>query len=603
MAAATSTSAFTADVRLFHSWTPLVPERQAVVRKDPDYTVVPIATTSEYIWVLPAAQGLLASISYFPIMIRQEYDDLLMAVLSSLDRQQRELRDDRAGVPLIPPPKEEADDSRMDVDGQAVTPRIKEESVKPDRTAALQLRIVQRRISDLETYPNPFQLPEYRGLYNAAGAIIVTGLPGIGKTCFLRQLFHLRVAAGLPTLYMSNDRSATLYKNGQLGELKMPTTMELMENLPTETWCLVDSNVNFPTVPGEVQDTGLFIVQASSPRANTMEYSKKIHGRSQFCLMSPWTLSELIAGYSLQPLVHTPEQNIKAFYERFGGSARNVFRRFDDSDAFEAEIDAVAATLSAKDIERVFLSDVTRLNVPDHMLLSAFPVTDDDRRQFQIRSPSTAMYAKVLKRLHASDNEARLRLYRICVGVKTAGCRAWAADLFDQHFHDFLSIGGTWPLHTIEQSAGTRMGAARRRWTGRTEESGSFLKADKEMSIVTTGDQPQQPATVSRVTFDEANEPGVGSPLSPGVYYRPTRKNFATFDSFYIDNPGHALAFQASRAQEHDVKEEGLKWLEDRGITKITYIYVTPANSEGCPNLKVPVARENMFDFFYHMRL
>ncbi|KAJ6611350.1 hypothetical protein B0H10DRAFT_2056776 [Mycena sp. CBHHK59/15] len=496
----------------------------------------------------------------------------------------------------------------MDVDGQAVTPRIKEEPVEPDLTAALQLRIERRPVSlsDLETYPNPFQLPEYRGLYNAAGAIIVTGLPGIGKTCFLGLLFHLRVAADLPTLYMSDDRSATLYKNGQLGQLKIPTTMELMENLPMETWCLVDSNVHFPTVPGVVQQTALFIVQASSPRANRMEYSKKIHGRSQFCLMGPWTLSELITGYSLQTLARTPEQKIKAFYERFGGSARNVFGRFDDSDAFEAEIDAVAATLSAEDIERVFLSDVTKLTIPDHvghMLLSAFPVTDDDRRQFQIRSPSTAMYAKVLKRLHASDDKARLRLYRICVGVKTAGCRAWAVDLFDQHFHDFLSFGGTWPLHAIEQSAGTRTDAARRGWTGRTEESGSFLRADKEMSIVTTRDQPQQPATVSRVTFDEAKEPVVGSPLSPGVYYRPTRKNFATFDSFYIDNPGHALAFQASLAQKHDVKEEGLKWLEDRGITKITYIYVTPANFEGCPNLKVPVARENMFDNFYHMRL
>ncbi|KAJ7476136.1 hypothetical protein FB451DRAFT_268202 [Mycena latifolia] len=478
----------------------------------------------------------------------------------------------------------------MDVDRQAVSPRVKEE---PDLTLPLHLRIKQRPVSlsDLETYPNPFELPKYRNLYNVAGAIIITGLPGIGKTRFLGLLFHLRVAAGLPTLYMSEDRGAMVYKNGQLGEILNPSTIRLIQNLSPDTWCLVDSNVSFPTVPGVVQQSSRFIVHASSPGANRLKYATKIEGRSQFCLMKPWTLSELIMGSSLQPFAAPlSEQKIEAFYKKFGGSARNVFKDGGDPDAFERAIDTAAARMNAADIERALLSDITTLTVPDHvhMLLSAFPVTDDDRRQYQIRSPSAAMSAKVLKRLNAS---ARLRLYRICVGVKTAGCRAWTAHLFDQHCYDFLLMGGTWPLHAIEKPAGTR------------QESGSFLRADKEMSIAATGDQPQQPATVTSITFDKDRELGVGQSLLLGVYYRPTPKSIATFDGFYLDKPGHALAFQASLAQEHDVNAEGLDWFVARGITKITYIYVTPANLEGCPSLKVPVARENMFDKIYHMRL
>ncbi|KAJ7740948.1 hypothetical protein DFH07DRAFT_965184 [Mycena maculata] len=181
---------------------------------------------------------------------------------------------------------------------------------------------------------------ENRGLYNLCGAMIITGLPGIGKTCFLDVLFHLRVAAGLPTLYMDNPKSVMLYDNGQFGDIEYPTKKKLRMNLLEDVWCLIDSNKSFDTVPPEVLSSALFVVQASSPR---------------FCLMALWTLSELMAGFSLTGTAES-YQEIKTFYERFGGSARHVFGKFSNLNDFERKIDLAANNLSAKVIEKILQS-------------------------------------------------------------------------------------------------------------------------------------------------------------------------------------------------------------------------------------------------------
>ncbi|KAJ6623685.1 hypothetical protein B0H10DRAFT_777669 [Mycena sp. CBHHK59/15] len=567
-----ATSPFSANVRLSSTWHVLVPQRQPVVRNNPDPTVLPTNGPQEHIWVLPEGQGFLANLPTVQVMIRKEYDDLLVAILSSLERQQA-LRNN----PSAP---------------------------GPDRAEAFQLRITPRDPSlfNREPYPNPFALAQYRNLYHKNGALIITGLPGIGKTSFLALLFHLRVAKNLPTLYMETEDSAKIFKNGQLGELRNPTDVDLTENMPPETWCLVDSNSHLTTVPGSVQESKLFIVQATSPTAERMAYTKK--RRCQFCLMAPWTLEELIAGSSLQDWP-TTEPRIKTFWEKFGGSARNVFFHADDPDSFEHEIDAAAGNFDADDIERLITSTVSTLTVPGqvgHMLLSAFPLGDHDRREFQIRPPSDAMYDKVLKRISTSVDDARRRLYRICSGVDSPGCKAWVGHLFDQHYHDFLLAGGMWRLHVLQKPDGVQGQVIT--WTGLLQPSGSFLRAEKEMSIVDrTTNAPVRPATISRVLFDKQNEPKEGKALSKGVYYRPTQRTFATFDSLYVLKTNHVLAFQASVAKKHDVEKTDVEWLKERKVKKITYIYVTPSNYNGCPQVQVPVALEDSFDHFYHMKL
>ncbi|KAF7347544.1 hypothetical protein MVEN_01510800 [Mycena venus] len=207
--------------------------------------------------------------------------------------------------------------------------------------------------------------------------------------------------------------------------------------MPRETWCLIDSSSVFPSVPAEVQNSSLFIFQAASPGKEHLHYTGKQQRRTQFCLMCP-----CFGSSHLQPKHHRDE-DIKIFYEKFGGLARNVYQRASDLDAFELEIDEVA--LTAVDVERCIKAHVSRLVIPEnigHQLLSAFPLTDADRQLFQNRSPSPYMTQKFLNRVDNSLDEARRRLYQICTGVKAAGCRQWVADLFDKHSHDFLLMGG-----------------------------------------------------------------------------------------------------------------------------------------------------------------
>ncbi|KAJ7227059.1 hypothetical protein GGX14DRAFT_417985 [Mycena pura] len=190
--------------------------------------------------------------------------------------------------------------------------------------------------------------------------------------------------------------------------------------------------------------------------------------------------------------------------------------------------------------------------------------------------------------------------------MDTPGCKAWTADILNEDYHSYLLSGETWSLFKMKKSPGqpdmrAQKSVATHGWKSQTTKCGSSLWTSAKMSIGTTSSQPPRQRT-PYVAFEKDEEP---KDLRPHVYYHPKRKNFATFDSFYVDNPGHALAFQASVAQTHDVSKNGVEWLAARGVTKITYIYVQPTGIEGWPEIRVPVAqeKENVFDGFYHLRL
>ncbi|KAJ7225958.1 hypothetical protein GGX14DRAFT_642108 [Mycena pura] len=610
---------------------PVFPQRRAVVRTDPN----PIdETIPAYAWVLQAVAPLNTdTMNWGSTLVRQDYHDCLVAILSSLYRQKQ----GRDNVRLYHHRcasrsswlncKREAGGSRMDTDeptikeepmgdDDAVTdePTIKEEPMDDDDAliSPKQLRVkTSVDLSNVETYPNPFDSVKYGGLYMPASVVIISGLPGIGKTRFLCLLFYLRVAANLPTLYMSQKDNAIVYKAGGFGRLQPPNLdwISLRENMPKNTWCLVDSNKSLDRVPPVVIQSGLFIIQAASPRKERMDYVKDLEGTSQVCLMRDWTLEELIVGSTFRLTSTFPfEQKMKDFFERYGGSARHAFKDLDNP-TFEADIDKAARALEANKILQEIESTSPSLAISDefgHMLLSAFPLGDEDRRMCQIRSPSVAMRQKLFKRIGSSEQEGRGRVFRTCKGVNTPGCKAWTSDILNEDYHGYLLSGKTWSLFAMKKSPGqpdTRAGkpVATHGWKSETTECERFLETSIRMSIVTARSQlQQQPPTASCRVFEKEEEP---VDLQPNVYYHPRRKKFATFDSFYVDKPGHALVFQASAGLTHDVGANGVEWLAARGVTQITYIYVWPTGIEGWPEIQVPVDLEKVFDSFYHLRL
>jgi hypothetical protein len=123
------------------------------------------------------------------------------------------------------------------------------------------------------------------------------------------------------------------------------------------------------------------------------------------------------------------------------------------------------------------------------------------------------------------------------------------------------------------------------------------------MALTTNETMPLNIATTPSIEFNTSNPPSIGESLLPGVYYRPSHSNHPTFDGLYVDAPGHAFGFQASIRGKHGIEKEGLDWLRNRGITKITYIYVMPAGLWQGPLLHVPVELEDYFDQLLCMRL
>jgi hypothetical protein len=169
-------------------------------------------------------------------------------------------------------------------------------------------------ISEATIFPNPFLDPHQGNLYRKFGALIITGLPGIGalstlycrilliecmtgKTVLLAVIFWLRVAANLPTAYMTDPNVALVYNGAHFFVLHNPNLIPVA--LEQNAWVLLDSNVRNLDPPQAVIDSGRFIVQAASPKASHTQWARKNQGSGirPFCLMQPWTLDELFTGY------------------------------------------------------------------------------------------------------------------------------------------------------------------------------------------------------------------------------------------------------------------------------------------------------------------
>ncbi|KAI9464223.1 hypothetical protein HD554DRAFT_2282124 [Boletus coccyginus] len=102
--------------------------------------------------------------------------------------------------------------------------------------------------------------------------IIVTGMPGIGKSLLLEFILHLRNLAGLPTLFVLDNRRVDLFASD--GVFRCEGRIDRSE-LPPSVWALVDSNTDLIGVSEWVRSLGCFIVQAASPWPDRLHWALK----------------------------------------------------------------------------------------------------------------------------------------------------------------------------------------------------------------------------------------------------------------------------------------------------------------------------------------
>ncbi|KAF9070454.1 hypothetical protein BDP27DRAFT_611867 [Rhodocollybia butyracea] len=266
--------------------------------------------------------------------------------------------------------------------------------------------------------------------------LITTGLPGIGKTLFLFLIWHLRRAENFPTLFMVHPDSALLWKDSRL-MLSQVVPEDVPAMIPSEAWCLVDSNRSLIDVPEFLTARGCFIIQAASPREPRMEWKKK-HTNVDYLVMKPWSAEELVSGLQLQDIsrTKTTADSLVKFRDRSGGSALDAYRYASDMSLCEAVISGAARRINGDMVERAFTSSPSSLKLPtDGHKLSVFPLSDRDRQKYLITSPSECLYERVLSIINKDREVASLRLYNLCVGWPTPGPRALAARIF-KRYHD-----------------------------------------------------------------------------------------------------------------------------------------------------------------------
>ncbi|KAJ7445892.1 hypothetical protein FB451DRAFT_1568005 [Mycena latifolia] len=586
---------------------PLAPQRVPVVR--PPHGAPDVKTPS-YMWVIPCAKDS----RYLPsagsrIMVRQEYYNILVALLWYLDRKREAAPHDMKETFSASP----THDDRFDVDGGPVeqinVPR-RQTNVPPHQKHVPgpdELCIPEHTpdISEATTFPNPFLDVRQGNLYREFGALIITGLPGIGKTVFLAVIFWLRVAAHLPTAYMTDPNVTVVYTGARFFVLHNPVLIPVA--LEQDAWFLLDSNVHNMDPPQVVIDSGRFIVQATSPRASHTKWAGKSQGSGihSFCMMQPWTLGELFAGSSLQ-IEQRTGTDMHNFFQKFGGSARHVYDESHRLAAFDDLVREAAATL-VKDTELIM--EVIRLWVPNrsidgkfgHMFVTPLPLHDKDRTRFRMASPTSYLQDLLILQLDRNLQTARRLLYVINVSGRSPGCKATAADLLDKHHHWFIGEGGRWPLHEFKKSPQARDGATTNLWQAQEQDCGKILQANGKMSIETASKAKQEqakPLVVIRTSTSELPA------LQKHQLYRPRESNFPTFDSFYVDQRNHAFVFRTSEADKtHTENDLGRLWLEGHGITKFTYIYMSGPNMDKCPTISLPVEHESQVIQVYHLVL
>ncbi|KAF9034500.1 hypothetical protein BDZ89DRAFT_515498 [Hymenopellis radicata] len=288
---------------------PAEPQQALVERVEPRALDVDVPTR---IWFLPDVGP--GSEDSTPIMIRQEYHEMMLGIL-----QWMEYRIARVHQQWSHSRTRKQEESDVDL---SQSPSWLEETPAPG-----DLGVVHASpLSDTMTYPNPFV---GKTGVTTGGGVVLTGLPGIGKSSFLWVVYNLRCAAGLPTLYVAESPSSSiLWKGGKPYGINMITINreQLRQALPTDTWCLVDSDSTHVSIPEPLVTGRRFIIQAASPGVNRMQWMKKVMGTS-YLIMRPWDCGELIAGRQCQQEAFRiyDETQLVDFYNLYGGSARDAY--------------------------------------------------------------------------------------------------------------------------------------------------------------------------------------------------------------------------------------------------------------------------------------
>ena len=352
-----------------------------------------------------------------------------------------------------------------------------------------------------------------------------------------------------------------------------------MKEEPT-AWALVDSTLAVKIPPLEFMNHKIFVVHTPSPRSERLEWQNKYIG-VELCCLSLWSLPEVICAYvahclsdketddsyraPFQPERHE-ENSLIDFCDKYGFSARDAYSKASKIEEYAKNIQTYCSSLNYKTASDLVLK-IHTLDFPDklsHRIICIAPAENEVGYSFSFTSKH--VYDQLLESLSTSEADAASKMYRLFLWMGES--RSVLGYMLEPAMHYILGGGGMWEVIQLVKSEGLK----NIHWKTPADSPVSWLHftacgisvdASNEDKLSTEG----RPQSLQLPT----------GPLLILAYYRPSSKNQATFDAAVYDPvTKHGWIFQSTVSLKHSVKVSGINDLRKCGITKITYIAVTP---------------------------
>ncbi|OCB92061.1 hypothetical protein A7U60_g596 [Sanghuangporus baumii] len=385
------------------------------------------------------------------------------------------------------------------------------------------------------------------------GGVIVIGTPGIGvlmrlsvsafaycligKSLFLIFVLVLRVLAGLPTIFQSENEHLCVITGEGAFRVSYPIdALPLQDYIPVGMWFLVDSGA-VAHVPSQLMKTSSImsglILQAASPRKDHLEWAKKMHQAVGRYWMAPWTPEEVIQARDLQrwPENQRPsEQALNDFCRIFGCSARHVYGNALDRSFYETMVFEEIATLNREKI-RGMLNNLEGLAYDrgiSNLLIMAAP-DPSDRRQFTLFIPSAYLTDRILTRLKADDQQATSHLYWLF--RTNPHTRSGAGYLLERLALESFPQGGEWEMSVMQRGDPSTVST---HWHLRSGAPHRFLCLGSVKGYLSVEGQSQTGPfhPLPELPFPRNHQ----QQLIDGFYYNPASRTQPSFDAFVYDS-------------------------------------------------------------------
>ncbi|PCH39137.1 hypothetical protein WOLCODRAFT_167816 [Wolfiporia cocos MD-104 SS10] len=438
---------------------------------------------------------------------------------------------------------------------------------------------------DIDAHPshNPFDnLPQDGSL--ATGAIVI-GSPGIGKSVFLIYVLVLRLLAGLTTILQLNSKELYVFSDEGvfIVTIPIPTQSHLHLHIPDGTWCLIASNQRLAGVPVDVIELSSscdgFILQAVSPRAERVDWTKKEAGRVPRYWMARWSLGELIVGrdlqfrYSKHPHLKPSETQLATFADLYGTSARKAYAYAVDPDDYKKQLYGKIKSLNRTKVTELVNKLIAEVMDDEifHDILVAVPLRN--RKDFDLQIATEHLWRTALDHLGHTEKHAADMLYRLF--VRDSRTMASAGYLLERPFLVEFPKGGEWPMTVMSKSP--RSGKTGTHWQSDGTKP-QYLRLGYQGHIVAVAnDRIEIPVEAFDRLDCQRFSCGEDLTLEDG-FYIPYSRSQPSFDAFvYEAGPQRATIFQVTVSNRHPISAEGLDWLNRRGAKSLRLVVVTPS--------------------------